>query len=157
MPFPYSIVPFPSDLPAVKPVEAYFYGRSIPALSPVRRVLDVFADIDVIIPEQDQLESLTRLALQAQELYFAAVLFERTHPSSITFFMHSSDFAQPRTQAAPRLHSDRRRQLRSAGSDSLPWNDRWHTQSAQEYAEPGSEQLTRLRSAPSQPTLPQLG
>jgi hypothetical protein len=76
MPFPYSIVPFPSDLPAIKPVEAYFYGRSIPALSPVRRVLDVFADIDVIIPEQDQLESLTRLALQAQELYFAAVLFE---------------------------------------------------------------------------------
>jgi len=44
----------------------------------VRQASNIFLAQDLVAPEQDQLEAIVRLALKAQELYFAAAVY---HPN----------------------------------------------------------------------------
>jgi len=52
-------------------------SRRLSPGSIVRRALNIFVAHDLVAPEQDQLAAIVRLALKAQELYFAAAVY---HP-----------------------------------------------------------------------------
>jgi hypothetical protein len=55
----------------------YSSARSFSAQSYVRRALNVFSNLEIVVPGKDHLELLVRLALDAQQLFFAVALF---HP-----------------------------------------------------------------------------
>jgi hypothetical protein len=59
------------------PVPAYGSSRGLSVQSYVRRALNILANSDILAPEKDRLESVVRLALDAQQAYFSAALF---HP-----------------------------------------------------------------------------
>ena len=42
----------------------------------IREAQHLFQEHDLVVPERDSIELIVRLALEAQQLYFAAVLFE---------------------------------------------------------------------------------
>ena len=72
--------------PAVKSCEhqhlsatklTYTSGRSSSVQSYVRRALNVFLGNELVVPGDDHLELIARLALEAEQLFFTAALY---HP-----------------------------------------------------------------------------
>jgi hypothetical protein len=77
MPFPTATIHSPADQPsATSSTAAYSRGRGRTTESFVREAEYVFLEHELIVPAREHLEPIVRLALQAQQLYFAGVLFE---------------------------------------------------------------------------------
>jgi hypothetical protein len=78
MPFPSATVQSSADHHVTSSVADCAYGSSRTIQSYMRWAEYICRDLNLVVPEREHLESTVRLALRAQELYFAAALH---HPS----------------------------------------------------------------------------
>jgi hypothetical protein len=105
MPFPSATVQSPADHPIPTSAAAYAYGRGRSTESFVRRAVYVFLDNGLIVPAQDHLESIVRLARQAQELFFAGATFHPDESQLDHFFLQFIRLsAVPTPRPLPQLY-----------------------------------------------------
>jgi hypothetical protein len=77
VPVPTAIVQSSAERPIATSAAAYAYGSSRTPEGFIRVAEYMFLDLQLIVPDRQQLETLVGLALKAQELFFGAALF---HP-----------------------------------------------------------------------------
>ena len=68
------------------PEPTYGSSRSLSVQSYVRRALNVFLDNELVVPGDDHLELIARLALEAEQLFFTAALYHPEEAQLSHFF-----------------------------------------------------------------------
>lgn len=104
MPLASATVPFPIHHPIASSMSEYTYGSGRTLQSYMSWADYIFRDLGLIISDPQHLESTVRLALQAQEFFFAAALHHPDGPQLDYFFKQFINLAAlPTPPPAKRL------------------------------------------------------